>query len=120
MKAKYYIYWNLHKDCWSVKYRGKVIKHTECLTAFGVEYRVSEKGRERVLREGRKNVHAYVVADEILYYFADEGVEDFGNATYNPYKGPHFVDVNGKYPIWRDAKARMYAVAGKPVVERCI
>lgn len=57
------IYWNLHKKCFSVKSRardsyGRVIAHAQNIGLTAVTFVVSEKGRQRVLREQRKNVHA--------------------------------------------------------------
>lgn len=98
-KAKYYIYWNLHKNCYSVRYRGKVIGHYNALVATNVRFSVSEKGRQRVLAEQRKNVHAFVVADRIFpktdpYMLLD--VQHFESVKYNPYKYSSFVDYMEK------------------------
>ena len=59
------IYWNLHKKCFSVKSRardsyGRVIAHAQNIGLTAVTLIVSDKGRQRVLREQRKNVHAYL------------------------------------------------------------
>ena len=54
------VYRNLHKKCWSVRQRGKVKLHTDYICLKDVEFKVSQKGRERVLREQRKNVHAFI------------------------------------------------------------
>ena len=58
------VYRNLHKKCWSVqqkqKGRWKVVAHAESITLLDCVFRVSEAGRQRVLRESRKNVHAYI------------------------------------------------------------
>ena len=64
MKVK--VYYNLHKNCYSIvslekENYGKVIKHENCVPLFDAQFKVSEKGRQRVLREQKKNVHAYVV-----------------------------------------------------------
>lgn len=60
------VYWNLHKKCWSVKSmdpdcpdRGRVIAHASHVVLHGVTFTVSEAGRQRVIKERRKNVHAY-------------------------------------------------------------
>ena len=62
-QAKYYIYRNLTRGGFSVKHKGKVIDHADCIHAEGIEFRVNQAGRDRVLREKKKYVHAYVVAD---------------------------------------------------------
>lgn len=60
LQPKIYVYRNLHHKCWSVKYRGLVIAHTPTAFMWDVEFIVNEAGRQRVLKEGVKNVHAYV------------------------------------------------------------
>ena len=63
LQPKIYVYRNLNQKCWSIKYRGLVIAHTPTAFMWDVEFRVNEAGRQRVLREGVKNVHAYVVCE---------------------------------------------------------
>ena len=64
--TKVFVYWNLHRDLWSLKAvdgdaRGKVIAHVQHAMLLDCSYRVSEAGRQRVIRERCKNVHAGVV-----------------------------------------------------------
>lgn len=54
------LYWNTHKRLFSVRHKGKVIAHTEKAFVYEPQFVVSEAGRQRVLREGVKNVHAVV------------------------------------------------------------
>ena len=63
MQPKIYVYRNLNQKCWSIKYRGLVIAHTPTAFMWDVEFRVNEAGRQRVLKEGVKNVHAYAVCE---------------------------------------------------------
>ncbi len=65
--GKYRVYRNLHQDCWSIKNfeygtrdYGKVLYHAQEVYLENVKYVVSDAGFQRVHREGRKNVHAYV------------------------------------------------------------
>jgi hypothetical protein len=92
---KVYVYYNLHKKLWSIKAleddrKGLVIAHRKHVVLTKVTPKVSQKGRERVLREKKKNVHAGLVGewnDKKLIlglYNADE-------ITYNPYKYNSFV-----------------------------
>ena len=53
------VYWNLRKKYWSVRHKGKVIKHTRCIRLRDVQWVVQPAGKERVRRENRKNVHAF-------------------------------------------------------------
>ena len=94
MSAKYYVYWNLHRKLWSVRHRGKVIDHCRQLYVEAPEFKVSEAGRQRVLAEKKKNVHAYVVSESrplpvaVIPHRVREGLEVI---SYNPYKGPDFT-----------------------------
>jgi hypothetical protein len=93
-----FVYRNLHKRCWSVKDRssGKVIAHPRKLVVGGVRgcfLKVSLAGRNRVLEERVKNVHAGVAGEWISDSF--EPLVDPIQITYNPYKFPYFVDING-------------------------
>ena len=59
------VYYNLQKDCLSVidTETGKLYCHAHRVDLRNAKFRVQPAGRERVLREKRKNVHAYVVGD---------------------------------------------------------
>ena len=63
---KVYVYFNLHKRCFSVKAlegqaKGLVIAYANDVVLFDPVFKVSKAGRDRVLRERKKNVHAGVV-----------------------------------------------------------
>ena len=51
---------NAAKERYSIRQGGLVVGHTDEITLTDCEFKVSEAGRQRVLREGRKNVHAYI------------------------------------------------------------
>jgi len=89
---KVFIYWNLHKDMWSVKdmITKKVIGHSDRVLLTDCKFKVSEAGRQRVLREKRKNVHAGVIGT--LTGIVPRGAGEI--AYYNPYKQDCFT-VNG-------------------------
>ena len=54
------IYFNLHKKTWSVRQEGKVVQHTNFICVRDPQYVVRKTGKEKVRREKRKNVHAFV------------------------------------------------------------
>ncbi len=89
MKVK--VYRNLHKKCWSVmnpKTR-RVIMHADAVCLTDAKFIVSQAGRERVLREKAKNVHAYACG------FLVESTPESATmveTSYNPYRFPHFFD----------------------------
>lgn len=55
------VYRNLHQDCWSVQHKGLVVAHVNTVKLKNVRFVVQQGGYERFLREGTKNVHAFVV-----------------------------------------------------------
>ncbi len=80
---------------YSVQHKGKVIARVHQLLLSNATFHVNENGRQRVLREKRKNVHAYVIGD-----WTDElgafGIDETGpnlpaRITYNPYLAGTFV-----------------------------
>jgi len=64
----YQIYRNLRKNCFSIRYKGKVIAHETDIIASQVSFKVSEAGRQRVLRTKQKNVHAVIVCDSYVVF----------------------------------------------------
>lgn len=92
MKAKYYIYRNLHTGNFSVKHKGIVIAHVDNAVLKGCRFKVSEKGRQRVIHEKRKNVHATIACDE---YNGEKILTDgMKEVYYNPYKTESFMIDN--------------------------
>jgi hypothetical protein len=97
------VYKNLHRDCWSVQARipGKgwrVVRHSEVVVLEGATFQVNEAGRQRVLVERKKNVHAFVYGRFVRLTDgpgdAPFGLSAHGPArvvTYNPFKAGHFV-----------------------------
>jgi hypothetical protein len=103
-----YVYFNLHRKCFSIKAlegknKGRVIAHRDDVLLFDATFKVSEAGRQRVLRERKKNVHAGVVGqwDETgTDLITIDRVTTIGTAiTYNPYKYNTFVHLYGEHPI---------------------
>jgi len=125
-QVKVFVYRNLRRRCWSAKQigglnNGRVILHARTISLFGAHFSVSKTGRERVLVERQKNVHAGVVGflnlatvleqrytmtedtlmnvevDDSLNYITHnpEAIE----VTYNPYKFEEFVDVATESPV---------------------
>ena len=96
--AKTYVYKNLHKDTWSLMERGIVRAHSDNVVVESAEFRVRPAGREKVLREQRKTVHAFVVgypiAEDAVTLAAVEGIKlalgEPVQVSYNPYRGDTF------------------------------
>ena len=91
------VYRNLHKKCWSVRQGGKVKVHTSYICLQDVKFVVQPAGREKVLREKKKNVHAFVKGYLISHKTINDGWRGLSIAwtkdvvTYNPYKHPYFT-----------------------------
>jgi hypothetical protein len=88
------IYWNLHKNVWSIRHKGKVVQHANRAVVKNAKFVVQEGGRQRVLRECRKNAHAFV-RGELVWTDKDPRPMLFTTSedeavSYNPYKGPSF------------------------------
>lgn len=89
------MYWNLHRKQWSVQKKGpkgwRVAFTTPALALAECSFSVSQAGRNRVLREKRKNVHAFIVG-KFLASGSSPSIEISGAqpVTYNPYRAAHF------------------------------
>lgn len=104
------VYRNLRDQCWSVRAihgpnKGRVIAHVHSLNLQDCEFRVSEAGRQRVLRERRKNVHACirgtVVASEAGKYTL---------VRYRPYDYKYFFvasDCQEYLPVFTATRAHL-------------
>ena len=113
------VYFNLHKKLWSMKSMdpgpdyGLVKEHATAVHLLDVVPKVSDKGRERVRREGKKNVHAGLVGRinwfddsqrSINYAYRHYVNNKRSNATwleitYNPYKHTGFVYKDDTTPF---------------------
>ena len=59
--AKTYVHLNLNRNCWSVLMRGKLQGYRQNMSLRDVEFRVRPGGHARAVKEGKRNVHAFVV-----------------------------------------------------------
>lgn len=105
------VYRNLNNGLISVmNTKGQVIAHVAQLALKDVKFVVRQTGRERVLKDKRKNVHAFVVGK---FWFSLDSILDLGGSIvkYNPYKYSSFVRAD-ETPIL-DAKAAVINKEGK-------
>ena len=125
------VYFNLHKYIWSVRSAktGRVILHTDKVHIRNPEFVVRQAGRERVLREGKKNVHAFV-RGEATYFddfdpdhhpnYLDYTLDDFDYENrpmldiigYNPYKYVGFVKMPDEKLVRNADRAYMQVSEG--------
>jgi hypothetical protein len=85
------VYWNIAKRCFSVRSRerdtrGLVIAHVNSMSLIDVSFIVSESGRQRVLRQKRKNVHAYLRGT-----WSNSPAMTGLPCSYNPYRNSTFM-----------------------------
>ena len=78
-------YYNLHRKCFSVQdyQTGLVTEHTDKLFVTNAMFVVRKSGNEKVKREGRKNVHAFVNGIRQSEWVAP--TMDFQEVAYNPH-----------------------------------
>jgi hypothetical protein len=85
------VYRNLHKNCYSVRAltgenKGRVIDHVQSITLTDAKFVVQPAGRDRVLREKRKNVHAFVRG-----HISNEPFKNGTPVIYDPYLTNTFI-----------------------------
>jgi hypothetical protein len=96
------VYCDLHRKCASVKAldgerKGRVVDKPRQVVVRGVVLRVSEAGRQRAVRLGVRNVHAFArghidVLSTVAGVVAQAGAF---RVHYNPFKAGTFVDDAG-------------------------
>jgi hypothetical protein len=108
---KVFVYKNLHKNQFSIKalegeHKHRVIAHRNEVFLTDASPKVSEPGRQRVLAERQKNVHAGIVglwSDDM--FELPEGPE----ITYNPYENKTFVfKEDDNHDFTNSSKLYMY------------
>ena len=104
------VYYNLHTRCLSIRHRGKVIEHAKSVILRNANFRVQPAGRERVLKQKRKNVHAYIRGERVAVASFDSKSE---RITYNPYKNKSFVSVETGKPVY---KKDIVSIVGKNIL----
>ena len=96
-KGRVQVYYNLHKKCLSIRYKGKVIEHAREVTLTDAKFHVQPAGRARVLREKKKNVHAYVSGKLKESFWFTQAPAYVWTAekrvTYNPYKNLSLIHI---------------------------
>jgi len=101
------VYFNLHKKLFSVRdcKTGRVVHHTHLIWIEDPVFVVRKAGREKVLREKKKNVHAFVRGTwfkvqsdlDVSRLIDHQACSD--EVTYNPYKYDSFVTKHDAEPI---------------------
>lgn len=92
------IYKNLHNGLFSVMQNNLVVAHIESFILNNVIFKVNESGRQKVLKEKRKNVHAFVTG-YIETINVESDVINSSQVRYNPYISNTFFTGDEKTPI---------------------
>ena len=92
------VYKNLHNGLFSVRQNGLVVAHVESIVLSYPKIKVNEKGRQKVIKDKAKNVHAFLVGfpNCVNKCFT---IDDKHAITYNPYKYKTFVYKNGLHDV---------------------
>jgi len=107
------IHYNLHKHCFSVKYSTEPMRYASSLMLTDVSFTVNENGRQQVIHEKCKNVHAHVIGILLGADFENMvETEGFDRVTYNPYKRGTFYRVDSEESV---ATASMALLRNKEV-----
>jgi len=94
---KFRIYRNLHKGNFSIQsyiQEKSGYRVTDRVTSAIIEdcsFRVYESGRQKVLRERKKNVHAYVESKSYRHIQGEVDVTNLREIYYNPYNHEYFI-----------------------------
>ena len=88
------VYYNLHRHGWSIRSRrtGRVLCVADSVALQCVRFVVQPAGREKVRREGKKNVDAFARGRWISSDDIDWLLWPVAKAVYNPYKYDEFVN----------------------------
>ena len=119
MAAKYYIYRNLNRGGFSVKYKGLVVDRPAEFIATDVEFRVSKASQNRARKQKSRNVHAYIVCEDYSNTTGTNELKDWEilkgiPVHYNPFYTDTFM-CQGK-PI--HAAKRVFAVNGSAYIPK--
>ena len=105
--TKVRVYFNLHSKTFTVQEYIKGVGWRKAMSVddivlHDVEFKVSESGRQRCIREGKKNVHAYAIGTVHRYgKLHNSHMVGATPISYNPYKCGSFVakEYNDE-PVW--------------------
>lgn len=120
------VYWNLHKDCYSVldweprsRKKGRLVCHLSELMLKDAKFVVQPSGNKRVRDEKRKNVHAFIEGEWHEYAKRSTFVM-MGKVRYNPYKNVAFVLTHDEREVEVASEAHLSYTSGTPPTPRVL
>lgn len=97
------VFKNFKHGCYSIMQRGVIKASARVVRLSDVEFRVRENGRQRMIREKRKNVHAFAVGRLVDYVHPSDSRDiappDGRGLFYDPYRFGSFVDSETEAPV---------------------
>jgi len=120
------VYRNLNQKCFSIRSRepatyGKVIAHAQTVAVRNVKFVVQPAGRDKVIKTGAKNVHAFVRGDLLIdspngAWHSLPGLKY--DVTYLPYEYPFFIAK--AHDVWAEVNSAelVLMTSGKNIVAK--
>jgi hypothetical protein len=111
-----FVYWNFDDLLFTVQNRetGRVRRHAEALTLRDADFEIDQDERERMLREGRRTLHAgirgEIVPDE------PQSLEGWTRVVYDPRRHEGFVTADEERLVARAELVRLVVVGGRGIV----
>lgn len=97
------VFRNFKHDCYSVLQDGKLKLVAKQVRLVNVEFRIRETGRQRMIRDQRRNVHAFAVGTLVDFAHPSEGRDldslSGRSAIYDPHQFNSFVDQETQAPL---------------------
>jgi hypothetical protein len=90
------VYYNFHRKIYSIQKfinnRWLVVAYSNDFILFDCSFKVNQNGRNKVLKDMKKNVHAFIYGTFIEHIPKSQYEYDFSTIiSYNPYKNDCFV-----------------------------
>ncbi len=97
------VYWNFRHRCYSLFQGGAVRASARQVELADAEFHVRESGRQKMLREKRKVIHAFAVGRLVGWVHptqAEDLAPFFGTAVgYDPHRHASFVCLDSAEPV---------------------
>lgn len=105
------VYYNLNKKTFSVTHKNKVVLYADYIKMKDVKFHVREGGRQKVLKDKRKNVHAFIIGEleDYCKFPCNKIPNPKGSEviTYDPYEHKSFVHKKDNTPIYNANEVEM-------------
>ena len=98
------VFKNPSKGCYNIMQGGMIKASARQIRLKDAEFLVRESGRQRMLENNKRNIHAYVVGELVDFTHPDESDRALEliagrNAYYNPHRYSSFVDRETESPL---------------------